>query len=152
MASAWEGRGWSWGWSWAEVAQRLLLRKQDDGQFRAMSASCVLGRPDLGPNGWVDGWVASLGRVQERLVLGWAGDAIPCRWRARSSTTRSMPALGRGRYRDLRPATSVSASGSGRVGRGRSCPGSHATVDGWHGGIRDCFRQRLARWRRVMVL
>lgn len=71
------------------------------------------------------------------------GLAMPCRWRARSRTTRSMPALGRGGRGDLRTATSVTESGSGRVGRGRSCPGSHATVDGRRGGIRDLL---LAGW------
>lgn len=82
MASAWEGQGWREGWSWAEVAQRLVLRKQDDGQFRAMSASCGLGRPDLGPMEGFNGWMANLGRIG--TPGPWMGLVIPCRWRARS--------------------------------------------------------------------
>lgn len=80
MASAWEGQGWSKGWSWAEVAQRLVLRKQDDGQFRAMSASCGLGRPDLGPKDQrMDGQPG-----EDRNAWSLDGLVIPCRWRARS--------------------------------------------------------------------
>lgn len=70
-----------------------------------------------------------LGEVR-RLVLGKLVLLDRC-WRTtRSRTTRSMLALGRGCHGDLRSITSVTVSASGRVGRGRSFPGSHATVDG----------------------
>lgn len=126
------------------MAQRLVLQKQDDGQFRAMSASCVLGRPDLGPNGWVngvDGWPAW---GEDRNAWSLDGLVMPC-WLLEGQVVDDEVNAGSGSRSVRRSASSYQRVG---VGFGSRWPWkilSWFACDGRRAARRDT-RLPLAGW------